>query len=219
MVGDIFAGRFSYKAAGEERRMVIMVILSLVPLVAFFFIKDILASFSEDGDIIVEGVSFIFTGSMLFLADKCVKGRKTAGDMRPAEALCVGFFQGFAVLPGVSRSGSTISAGLLCGFSREHAVTFSFIMGIPAMIGAGIFEVRDAVQAGLSIEAAPIIVGIAASAIVGFFAIKLINWLVKTNRFGAFAYYTLALGALVLAAGIVEMFAGRSITELAAGLF
>lgn len=219
MIGDIFTGKFRYRDANENRKMVIMVLISLVPLFAFLLVKDFVTRLSEDNDIIVEGVCFLFTGSLLFLADKCVKGKKTAVDMKPRDALRIGLFQGIATFPAISRSGSTISAGLLSGFSREFCVQFSFIMGIPAILGSSILEFRDAVQQDAQIEIVPIVVGIVTSAVVGLLAIKLIKWLVKTDKFNIFAYYTLILGVVVLIIGMVELFTGQNFVSLVSGIF
>ncbi len=218
MLADLFRGKFKYKECNEERKMVLMVLLTLVPLLVFYFIKDSITALSEDADILVEGACFLFTGAMLFMADKCVKGRKTAVDMTPREALRIGLFQGIASLPGVSRSGSTVSIGLLSGFSREFMVKFSFIMGIPAIMGASLSEIGDAMQEGLSVTT-PMLAGMAAALVVGIGAIKLLTWLVKTDRFGIFAYYTLFLGVIVLIIGIIEHIAGDNIISLAATLF
>lgn len=218
MIGDIFTRRFKYSEANEARRGVIMILLSLVPLLAFFFVKDWFSALAEDGDIIVEGCCFLFTGALLFLADKCVKGKKTAIDMKPREALRIGFFQGLAALPGVSRSGSTISIGLLSGFSKEFMVSFSFIMGIPAIMGASLFEFLDATKEGISFSL-PLIIGMLTAAVVGFAAIQLLRWLVKTDKFGIFAYYTLILGVVVLAVGVIEMLAGNDIVHIIGNIF
>ncbi len=213
MIGDIFTGKFSYKKANEERKGVIMILITLIPLLGFYFVKDYFTMLSEDNDILVEGFCFLFTGTILFLADRCVKGTKTAKNMTVREGLRIGFFQGFAALPGVSRSGSTISIGLLSGFSREFMVQFSFIMGIPAIMGASLFELLDALKEGVSFSL-PLVVGMVVSAVVGLAAIKLLSWLVRTDRFGIFAYYTLALGVVVLVIGIIEHIAGENIVTL-----
>ena len=216
-IGAIFTGKFSYRQAGEKRRMVIMLILSLVPLILFFFVRNFFTSLAEDNDIIVEGVCFLFTGSLLFLADRCIKGKKTALEMKPRDALSIGIMQGIAGLPGVSRSGATISTGLLSGLSREYAVQFSFIMGIPAVLAATAVELSDAMKEKIEINIVPLLVGVVAAVVVGFFAIRLITWLVKTNRFKIFAYYTLALGAIVLVIGIIELLLGQTMFEVFSG--
>jgi len=126
----------------------------------------------------------------------------------------IGTFQGIAALPGVSRSGSTISAGLLCGLSDEYAVEFSFILGIPVILATSALEMRDVLRTDYTIELLPLLVGVVTAFVVGLGAIRLISWLVKKGRFAIFAYYTLALGFLVLAAGVIELVTGISITAL-----
>jgi undecaprenyl-diphosphatase len=214
MIGDLLGRRFDYKKSNEERMMVLMLLVSLLPLLVLFFAKGFFSRLSGDNDIIVEGVCFLFTGSILFLADKSVKGYKTAVDMKPRDALRIGLFQGFAMFPGVSRSGSTISAGLMSGFSREFMVKFSFIMGIPTILGAAVTEFYDAYKIGIVFEPVPMLIGVVTAAVVGLLAIKLIRFLVKTDRFGVFAYYTLALGIVVIVIGMIELFGGFSIANL-----
>lgn len=219
MIGDIFTGRFKYSKSNESRKMVLMVLLATLPLLAFFFVRKWFTMLAEDNDIIVEGVCFLITGSLLFMADRSIKGTKTAVDMRPRDALTIGVFQGFAALPGVSRSGSTISSGMLLGYSREFMVKFSFILGIPAILGASLSEAVDVYREGIEFEMVPLIVGVVTAAVVGFLAIKLIQWLVKTDRFAIFAYYTLALGSLVLIIGVIETLSGQMIVDLISNLF
>ncbi len=218
MVADIFRGQFSFKKMNPERRMILMILVSLLPLAAFYFVKDFFMALSEDGDIIVEGVLFIFTGVMLFLADHCFKGTKTAKNMRYSDALLIGTFQGLAALPAVSRSGSTISVALLRGYTREYAVAFSFIMGIPAIIGANIFEVGDALRQNAVISWPSVLIGMVVAAVVGFFAIKLIAWMVKTDKLMVFSYYTITLGVLVIAIGVFENIVGMNFTDYVVSL-
>ncbi len=214
MIGDLLRGKFRYDQCNEERKLVLMMLVSLAPLLGLFFARDFFSALSGDNDILVEGVCFLFTGSFLFLADKCIKGRKTAVDMKPGDALRIGLFQGFAMFPGVSRSGSTIASGLLLGYSREFMVQFSFIMGIPTILAASVTEFADAYKAGIEIEPVQLMVGVVTAAVFGMLAIRLIRWLVKTDRFAIFAYYALALGILVIIIGAIEMFSGTTILSL-----
>ena len=171
-------------------------------------IKDFITSFAEDSDIIVEGLCFLFTAVMLFMAAKCVKGRKTARDMTVKEALIIGVFQGLAILPGVSRSGSTISSGLMLGFSKDFMVTYSFILSIPAILGACVLDIPEIIAAGMVYSWPVIIAGLVSSAIVGFLAIRLIRYLVINDKFIVFSYYTFILGIVVLLIGLAEKFMG-----------
>ncbi len=218
MLRDIFKGNFTLRKMGEDRRMIIMILISLIPLIGFYFIKDYFIAITQDDDIVVEGILFLFTGLLLFLADRCYKGDRTAKNMRYSDSLLIGTFQGLAALPAVSRSGSTISVALLRGYSREYAVAFSFIMGIPAVIGANVFELKDAFEQNVSIDWLPVILGIITSAAVGFFAIKLVSWMVKSDRLIVFSYYTLTLGTIVIIIGVFEHLTGVHFTDFLASL-
>ena len=121
-------------------------------------------------------------------------------------------FQGVALLPGVSRSGSTISAGLFSGMTRETSVKYSFILGIPVILMSCLLEVKDAVSTHTDIDWVSCAVGFVVAAFVGLCAIKLVNWLVKTDKFKVFAYYTLVLGVIVLVISFIEMCMGHPIS-------
>ena len=214
MIKDIFTGKFKWSTMNPNRRMIMMIIISILPLFIFYIFKDFFEGVSEDSDIIVEGICFLYTATILFLSDRCVKGNKKFGDITVKNAVTVGAFQGVALLPGVSRSGSTISGGLFCGFERETAVQYSFILGIPAILGGCLLQVKDAVdQKAMDIEPLNFAVGFIVSAIVGICAIKMVNWLVKSDKFKIFAVYTLILGVVVIGIGIFEHAVGMNLVD------
>ena len=205
LIKDVFTGKFKWKEMNPQRRAIIMMIISLLLLVPFYIFKDYLEGISEDNDIIIEGLCFLYTSAILFISDRCVKGNKKFGDITVKNAVTVGAFQGVALLPGVSRSGSTISSGLFCGFERTTAVEYSFILGIPAILGGCLLQVKDAVeQKAMDIDFVNFAVGFVVSAVVGICAIKMVNWLVTSDKFKVFAIYTLILGILVTGIGIFE---------------
>ncbi|WP_294408776.1 undecaprenyl-diphosphate phosphatase [uncultured Ruminococcus sp.] len=212
LVKDIFKGKFSYKNMNPERRMIVMIVISCFCLAPFVLFKDWFTSISEDDSIFAEGLCFLYTAAILYMSDKCKKGNKTKGDITAKDSITVGLFQGVALLPGVSRSGSTISAGLFSGFTRETAVKYSFILGIPVILLSCLLELKDAIGAGSPVSAGNCVVGFIVAAVVGVCAIKLVNWLVKTDKFKVFAYYTLVLGVIVIIISIVEKFIGHAIT-------
>lgn len=212
LVKDIFKGKFSYKNMNPERRMIVMIVISCFCLAPFVLFKDWFTSISEDDSIFAEGLCFLYTAAILYMSDKCKKGNKTKGDITAKDSITVGLFQSVALLPGVSRSGSTISAGLFSGFTRETAVKYSFILGIPVILLSCLLELKDAIGAGSPVSAGNCVVGFIVAAIVGVCAIKLVNWLVKTDKFKVFAYYTLVLGVIVIIISIVEKFIGHAIT-------
>lgn len=214
MIGDIFRGRFSLRHANPERRMIFLLVVSLLPMVISFLMLDIFDMVSADQDIVVEGVCFLFTSLLLFGADRVVAGRKTARDMQYRDALLVGAAQAIAPFPGISRSGSTISMGLFAGLDREFAISFSFIMGVPTILGANLLELKDVASEELSFPIPALAAGLVCSLVFGLLAIRMVKWLVTSNKFKYFAWYTLVLGVLVVAAGIYEQVSGHALQRL-----
>lgn len=211
LIKDVFTGKFKWKQMNGERRMIMMIIISTLCLIPFMFFKSWFEGISEDGGIFAEGLCFLYTAGILFMSDRCAKGKKTPKDIKTKDAVTVGFFQGVALLPGVSRSGSTISSGLFCGFTRETAVQYSFVLGIPAILGGCLLEIKDAVETKAGVEILPCIVGFIVAAFVGVCAIKLVDWLVKSDKFKVFGYYTFVLGVIVIVISIIEKFIGHAI--------
>lgn len=213
MLGDIFKGKFSFKNMNPKRKMIWFLLLSLVPLFVVLPIKDFYSEVSSDNDIIIEGVCFVVTGCLLLLADRLGSGKIDMKTMRPKDALAMGAAQAIAPLPGISRSGSTVAAGLLMGLNRDYAVTFSFIMGVPAVLGANILEFADVVGEPLPVGIDVILVGVVTAIIFGLIAIKMVQWLIHTDKYKYFGYYTLILGAFTIIIGFIEMFGGNKIQQ------
>ncbi len=213
MLGDLFRGRFTLKKMSSRRRMVVMLIVSLIPLVFVVALKDFYESFSTDNDIIVEGVCLLITGVLLTLACRCPAKGKDAATMQYGDAMAVGITQALAPLPGLSRSGSTIAVGMLMGLGKKYAVTFSFIMGIPAVLGAVVLEVPDVLRTGLTLPLHIVIIGFLTSLLFGLLAIALVNRLVVSDKFKIFAYYTLIAGTVVVALGIYEQLSGHALQQ------
>ncbi|BDE88313.1 MULTISPECIES: undecaprenyl-diphosphate phosphatase [Intestinimonas] len=180
------------------RRLVMMIIVATLPLFAILPVKGLV----EDAmsNVTFVSVALLATGFILFFSDRMARGRKNARNATVADALLVGCAQAVGTLPGISRSGITISAGLLRGFDRTFAVRFSFLMSLPAVLGANILSLKDALEAGVDLEMLPIyLVGMVVSGVVGYFAIRLVNLLADKGKFGNFAYYcwVVGLGSLI----------------------
>jgi undecaprenyl-diphosphatase len=205
MIADIFTGKFRWKTMNLNRRMIVMIIISILPLFIFYIFKDFFAALASDSDIIAEGVSFLYTSVLLFISIHFSKhNTKLAGETTVGSALFIGFFQGVALLPGVSRSGSTIAAAMLTGMRRDEAVSYSCILGIPVILAGAVVEIGDAVTANVQIEILPLVIGAVAAGLVGYASIKLIKLLVVSDKFKIFAYYTGVLGIIVIGLGIAE---------------
>ena len=185
-----------------DSRMILMIIVATLPLLAVLPIKDKVESLY--GNTIFIGCALLVTGSILFFSDRMARGKKTARNATLVDALLVGIGQAVAVVPGLSRSGTSISAGMLRGFQRTFAVRFSFLMSIPAVLGANIISIKDAVEAGIDASLIPVyIVGAIVAAVSGYFAIRLVNILANKGKFGNFAYYCWGIGAAALVATLI----------------
>ena len=189
------------------RRMVMLIIIATLPLFVMVLLQDAVNKLFSNS--IMVSCALMATGFILFFSDRLAKGHKTVRNATLVDALIVGCGQALAVIPGLSRSGTTISVGMLRGFDRSFAVRFSFLMSLPAILGANILEIKDAVDAGINMEELPMyIVGVVVAAVVGYFAIRLVKSLSDKGKFGKFAYYCWAMGLGSLIAGIVKMAMG-----------
>lgn len=212
-VGDIFTRKFSWRDMNANRRMMIMVIIATLILVPVYLFKDFFTAREGDGDIIFEGIAFIFTAVMLFLADRC-HGVKTGEQMSVKDAVTVGLFQCVALFPGVSRSGSTTAAGLFCGLEKETAVSFAFVLGIPAILGGSVLELGDALKSDMELDWIALGIGFIVAATVGFLAIKLVKWLIKKDKFKVFGIYTAVIGLLCVIGGVWENVTGTTLASI-----
>ena len=180
-------------------RLILLVIVATLPLLIVLPVKDCIESLY--GSLTFVGAALIVTGIVLFISDRIKKGKKNENSATIVDALLVGCLQAAATAPGISRSGMTISCGLLRGFDRSFAVRFSFILSIPAVLGANVLSLIKALKEGIDTSLLPIyLAGVAVAAVVGCLAIKLIRYLTEKERFGRFAYYCWIVGAAVLIA-------------------
>ena len=151
------------------------------------------------------GVLLLVNGAILFLSDKLSSGRESLDTAGPGKALLVGVVQIVAIFPGISRSGSTITGGLFAGFRREDAVRFSFLLSIPAILGANLLKLPDLFETGLGGESAlPMLLGVAAALLSGIAAIRLLRYITKNKSFTPFSIYCALAGAAVIAADLLR---------------
>ncbi len=200
--GDLLSkrGRQGRKPPTPARQMVLRIIVAPLPRVLVLPVKGAIEA--ATGSVTFVSLALIATGFLLFFSDRMSRGRKNARTATVLDALLVGVAQGVGTLPGISRSGVTISAGLFRGFDRTFAVRFSFLTSLPAVLGATLLELKDALEVGLDPAILPYCaVGVLVAAVVGYFAIRLVNLLADKGKFGAFAYYCWAVGAVSLVAG------------------
>ena len=150
------------------------------------------------------GVMLLITGGVLYAAGRFPGREKSEKDISLLDVILVGLAQALAVLPGLSRSGLTISAGLLRGFPKRFAVKFSFLLSVPAVIGAALISLVEAVRLGFDVGLLPMyLAGMAAAAVSGYFAIRLLRWITSRGSVGGFAYYCWGAGIVSILLSLV----------------
>jgi undecaprenyl-diphosphatase len=178
-------------------RMFLMIIFATLPLFLILPINDMVESLYYQNVFI--GVALILTGCMLYVSDKMKPGNKTERSMTILDALIIGLCQCVATIPGLSRSGTTITAGIATGLRRDFAVKFSFLLSIPAVLGANILSLVDAVQEGIVWSEVPAyLIGMLVAMVAGIISINLIKYISNKGKFGGFAYYCWVMGVLAI---------------------
>ncbi len=203
MIREFFLGIASLFRPGKRtapppaRRLVMLVILGTLPLFLILPIKDAVEKLYYNTYFI--GFALLVTGTLLYISDRLSQGRKTEKNATVADALLVGVGQALATVPGLSRSGTTIAVGMLRGYDRTFAVRYSFLLSLPAVIGANLLSLKDAVESGIDWSMLPVyLFGMVVAAVAGYFSIRLVNLLANKGKFGNFAYYCWVVGALAL---------------------
>ncbi|MEJ2519368.1 MAG: undecaprenyl-diphosphatase UppP [Desulfuromonadales bacterium] len=182
--------------AAAQRHMLLLLIAGSVPtaLIGLLF-KDVLVGLFERPDIVC--VMLLVTGTLLWLAERLRSRQACRGQMNYADALLVGTVQGVAIIPGISRSGSTIAALLLRGVDGETAARFSFLLALPAVCGAALLSLRDLEGVAVS-SLLPYLAGTVAALITGLLCIHLLLGVIRRHKLHWFALYCWLVGAIGL---------------------
>ena len=209
MVREFFLGirdlaRHDTEKVPPARRLVLLVIVGTLPLFLVLPIKDKVELLYSNMWFI--GGALLVTGCLLFLSDRYNKGHKTEKTATIKDVLFIGVCQVVATAPGISRSGMTITAGCFRNFDRRFAVRFSFLLSIPAVLGANFLSLLDVIKdGGIDMALLPAcLVGVLTAAVSGYLSICLLRFVAEKGRFGAFAYYCWAAGALTMILNILQ---------------
>ncbi len=182
------------------RKFVLMIIISTIPTGILGIVAKDFVEYAT-GSMLIIGICLIITAVTLFLADMAGEGRKGAKSATYLNAFEIGMAQGVATLPGISRSGATLATCLVCGFKREFAVKYSFIMSIPAVLGAVVLELKDIeksdLSAGMLINS---LVGMIVAGVVGYVALKVMIAVVKNKKYIIFSVYCFVVGIIAIIA-------------------
>ena len=198
-ISGLLAGLFKFKY-NEETDYILKICISMIPVfIVGVFFKDLVENLFSS--IFVVGGALIVTAALLFFSDKASEKRGTTpdnGGLNFKQAFIVGLGQALAVIPGLSRSGTTISVGLLCGMKRDSVAQFSFLMVIVPILGEAFLDVVGGDFAASSVGMLPLSVGFVSAFISGLFACKVMIALVKKASLKWFALYCAVVGAAVL---------------------
>lgn len=183
-------------------RLLVMMVFATLPLFIILPVKKYIDALYYNTWFI--GAAFLVTGLVLFGSDRLRNGHGNEKNMSVGGAVAVGAAQALATVPGLSRSGMTISAGIATGLNRDFAAKFSFLISIPAVLGANVLSLFDAIGEGVDFSLMPAyLVGTLVATASGYFSVSLVRMICRRGHFGRFAYYCWAAGALTLILSII----------------
>ncbi len=185
----------------KNLKMAGLIVIGSVPTALIGLIIKQFEHFLFSSEVLV-GFMLILTGTILWISRNYYSAENNKKELSIKQSLIIGVIQGLAVIPGISRSGSTIAVGMFTGLDRYTAAKFSFLLSIPAIVGAQILSLKDIIQDGLAINPVTIYATIA-SFITGLIALKLLLKLVHSGKFHLFAPYCWLVGALVLISKVI----------------
>lgn len=175
----------------EDGKLALFITTGSIPIAIFgFTCYNFLKSLFSNLPAV--GTALLITGCILFISEK----RKGNKKLDTKNSLLIGLAQAFTIIPGISRSGTTVATGLLQKLDKTTAFRYSFLLAIPAITGATIFEAKDLATA--NVDLAPLLLGVIVSMIVGYISLKLLQKIVMNEKFHLFAYYCWTVGAVIL---------------------
>ncbi|HCD41806.1 MAG: undecaprenyl-diphosphate phosphatase [Bacillota bacterium] len=200
MIGDVVHGTSMKDAVSKSfyRKVAVYIVVGSVPAAIMGFLARPLVYMLFSSKLAV-GIFLIATGTVLRLGEIVSKNRAEPAELTLWRALAIGIAQGFAIVPGFSRSGATISTGLFVGLGKEDAARFSFLLSIPVVLGAGLLELKEIGALGFASGSGfAVLSAFAASVISGYLAINLVLKAVKAGKLTVFSIYTWVLGISVI---------------------
>ena len=190
-IADIIKAVIKRDFETEEGKLALFIVVGSVPIaiIGFVFYDFFKSLFSN---LLAVGVAIIITGSVIFFSEKRIGNRK----MGILDSLLIGLAQAVTIIPGISRSGITVATGLLRKIDKTKAFRYSFLLSVPAVIGATVMESRDLVLGNM--DMAPVFLGATISMIVGYVSLKLLQKIVMNEKFHLFAYYCWTVGIAII---------------------
>lgn len=199
LVAVVLAFWAEIKSMLTSRRMLLLYLFAASVPAAAVGLKFKDQADAMDHNLLVVGGGFLFTALLLALAQSQSSEQSDLGRVGIGRSILIGLMQALAILPGVSRAGSTMAGGMFCGLSRQTAVSFGFLMALPVIGGAVILEGKDIAGLGAQVGVDVLAAGFFAAMLSGLAAIWMVRWLVNVNKLYVFVFYLIPLGLLTLA--------------------
>ncbi|MBR6472983.1 MAG: undecaprenyl-diphosphatase UppP [Firmicutes bacterium] len=203
-IKDLCTGKGLRLDERPVRKLGVMIIAACIPtaLIGVLFGDKFEYLYSKP---IAIAIMFIVTGLLLIAAETWGGGKRTITNLNFRNSIFIGIVQGIAIIPGISRSGSTLFASLLCKLDREFAVKFVFLISIPTILGSFLLELPDGIKQGVSgSEWGPVIVGVIVAFLSGLFAVKVMLKVVTNRKLKYFSYYLFVLALVVIIYTLVK---------------
>ncbi len=193
------SGGYRRIADGATRKFVLLILVSTIPTAIVGYLAEPLVT-DASSTLLIPGICLLITAVLLVMADTVPEGHRREEDVPYRYALLIGLVQGVATMPGLSRSGTTIAVCMLLGFDRAFAVKYSFILSVPAVLGAALLEVPEVIASPVTGSQAGIcLLGMAFAFAVGYICIKALFVAVRNKKFIYFAGYCTVVGLLAIA--------------------
>ena len=190
---DLFNGNFET----DEGKFALFIVIGSVPIaVSGFFFYDFFKSLFSN--LLVVGLALLVTGCVLFFSEKRMGRRK----MNFFDSLLIGFAQALTIIPGISRSGITVATGLLRKIDKDIAFRYSFLMSVPAILGATLFEVKDFTIGNENLVI--LLLGTIASMIIGYASLKFLQKVIMNQKIHLFAYYCWSVGIIIILSIVIR---------------
>ena len=203
----VYFNRIKSLVKNPFQKLMLLLVLGTIPaVIAALLLGDVIDTLFTGNFL---PYAFLATAVILIVTDKAKQGTKKGGEITKRDAICIGIAQAIAIIPGVSRSGSTIGAAVACDIDREEAANFSFMLSIPAAAGATVLEIRQIIIGATNLEfvfSLPVILGFFAAMLACYISIKIMLKMVVESKLRYFSYYLIVVASLILFDQLVTNF-------------
>lgn len=200
----IYMSKDWYEILTRKRNILMLVIIATIPGAIFGFLLENIAEIYLRSSLLIGFTMSIF-GIILFLIDKKSTHTRSLNTMKIKDAIIIGLSQVLAIIPGISRSGATLTGAFLCNFKREDSARFSFLLSVPIIAGAGFVSLLKVVKDPLSVSTSSMLLGLISSFVFGYLAVHFMLNYLKRHNTNIFVYYRIILGVFLIISSLLKI--------------